>query len=265
MRLRVVRADPSGNVTLFVLSPAPAEKRAALAGRLMALPGCDAEQVGFVCPPREGFDGRLEMAGGEFCGNASRAYGMLLARERGVAGRARFTLEVSGSDTPVLVDVDAAAGTSRASMPLPGPCSRVSLCGTEGALVDLGGIVHFVTRHEPDAAVLDELEDVLLAMRAAGGLAKMNAYGVVFLHDGRMTPLVKVPAAGTLVWEGSCGSGSLAAAIAESMGAENGAFAREYLQPAGAVRAEVEWKQYCVTAGYIGGGVTLCEPFDAEI
>ncbi len=265
MRLRVVRADPAGNVTLFVRDSVPAEERAALAAKLMASPGCEAEQVGFLCPPREGFDGRLEMAGGEFCGNASRAYGMLLARQRGVSGKARLTLKVSGSDAPVCVDVDAAAGTARASMPLPGPSSKFSLYGTEGVLVDLGGIVHFVTRHEPDAAVLDELEGVLQTMRTSGGLARMNAYGVVFLHGGRMTPLVKVPAAGTLVWEGSCGSGSLAAAVAESLGTEDGAFAREYLQPAGTVRAEVEWKQGRVTAAYIGGGVTLGEPFDAEI
>ena len=37
MRLKVLRADPAGNITLFVLSPVEKEYRAALAEKLMAL------------------------------------------------------------------------------------------------------------------------------------------------------------------------------------------------------------------------------------
>ena len=54
-----------------------------------------------------------------------------------------------------------------------------------------------------------------------------------------MTPLVKVPAAGSLVWEGSCGSGSLAAAVAQSLDAPDGPFVRSYAQPAEIGRAHV--------------------------
>ena len=46
----------------------------------------------------------------------------------------------------------------------------------------------------------------------------LEAYGVCFIEGERMTPLVKVPEAGTLVFEGSCGSGTLASAIALSRG-----------------------------------------------
>ncbi|MBE7003304.1 MAG: hypothetical protein E7425_03340 [Ruminococcaceae bacterium] len=265
MKLHVVRADPAGNITLFVLDPVPREERAALAAALLRLPGTDAEQVGFACEPRDGFDGRMEMAGGEFCGNASRAFGMLLARRRGVTGRAHYTLEVSGSASPVCVDVNVAEGTARAAMPLPRPCGKFVLFDERDMLVNLGGIVHFVTHHKPDAAAMDALEPVLRTMREAGALPDMEAYGVIFLHDGRMTPLVKVPAAGTLFWEGSCGSGSLAAAIVESAGTEDGTFARDYVQPAGVVRAEVERRESCVCAAYIGGSVTLGETMEIEI
>lgn len=256
--LTVVRADPAGNITLFVLDPVPKALRPAVAARLTALPGYDAEQVGFACPPRPGFDGQMEMAGGEFCGNASRAYGMLLARQRGIIGKTSLTLSVSGTEHPVPVDLDTEAGTARASMPLPCSVDRIAADGIEGTLVDLGGIVHFVTRRAPDAAILARLEPRICAPRREGGFA--GAYGVIFLHGGRMTPLVKVPAAGTLVWEGSCGSGSLAAAVAESLGGGDGHFVREYVQPAGTVRAELEWRGGAVSAAYIGGSVTLNEP-----
>ena len=51
MKLKVLRANPAGNITLFVLDPVPPGDRAGIASRLMALPGSDVEQVGFLCPP----------------------------------------------------------------------------------------------------------------------------------------------------------------------------------------------------------------------
>ena len=85
MKLNIARADPAGNITLLVLSPVEKPARAETAARLMGMPQFQAEQVGFRCPPQAGGDGRLEMMGGEFCGNATRAFGMLLAREIGRA------------------------------------------------------------------------------------------------------------------------------------------------------------------------------------
>lgn len=61
MTLRIVRADPVGNITLFVLDPVEPAGRAAAAARLMSIPGLAGEQVGFACPPRAGFDGRMAM------------------------------------------------------------------------------------------------------------------------------------------------------------------------------------------------------------
>ena len=265
MKLQVVRANPAGNITLYVLDPVKREDRPSVAAKLMELKSFAAEQVGFACEPGEGFDGRMEMAGGEFCGNASRAYGMLTALRLGLRGKARLLLQVSGSDRPVGVDVDLTDGTARAQMPLPRPAGTRTVDGVEGTLVDLGGIVHFVVRAKPDAALMDKVEPLINAPRARGGFAGVEAYGVIFLHDGRMTPLVKVPAAGTLVWEGSCGSGSLAAAVADSLGTENGVFARDYVQPAGTVRAELEWENGAVSAAYIGGSVTLDDPVTVEL
>lgn len=260
MRVRVVRADPSGNITLFVLDPVERAERPALAARLMALPGLAAEQVGFVCPAEDGLDGRIEMSGGEFCGNAGRSYGMFLARRRGLTGVAHLTLGISGSDAPVAVDADTAAGTARAGMPLPRSVRTLRVGGAEGVLVDLGGIVHFVTRRAPERSVLERLEPVVGALRAG-----VEAYGVVFLHEGRMIPLVKVPAAGSVVWEGSCGSGSLAAAAAESLGMRGGVFARDYVQPAGVIRAELTYRDGEPAAAFIGGSVTLDEPSAVEV
>ena len=262
MKLRIVRADPAGNITLFVLSGVARSERAATAAKLMAVPALGAEQVGFVCPPREGGDGRFEMMGGEFCGNAVRAFGMLTARGRGVSGRARVTVETSGCGGAVAVDVDMAAGTARAEMPLPRFVRAVEDGDIQGTLVHLGGIAHLVVERPPDAALFGAAEALLAREKELAGL---GAYGLIFLHGGRLTPLVKVVATDTLVWEGSCGSGTLAAALAGSAGTRDGVFARDYVQSAGTIRAEVEKRDGAVLSAHIGGAVTVGGAQDIEI
>ena len=79
-----------------------------------------------------------------------------------------------------------------------------------------------------------------------------------------LTPLVKVPEAGTLVFAGSCSSGTLASAIALSEGHE-GRFSAALTQPAGTVCASVTRQAGAVVAASIGGAVTLGEPFEVTI
>ena len=260
MELNVLRANPAGNITLFVLDPVPIGGRAGLASRLMALPGSDVEQVGFVCPPASGCAGRMEMAGGEFCGNAARAFGMLMAQRLG--GLPQVLVEVSGCGAPVTVDVDLAAGTARAQMPLPRAVSPARVDGRSGVLVDLGGIAHLVVEDVPPSLELFNQAEPLLQ-----GIPGLEAYGVIFLESegGTMTPLVKVPSAGTLVWEGSCGSGSLAAAVAQSQSGPNGPFIRAYVQPAGVVEAAVAREGGRIVSAWIGGPVRLDPPLEIEL
>ena len=253
MKLTVVRANPAGNITLFVRTSIDKAQYGAVGEKLLALPQFHAEQVGFVCGER------MEMAGGEFCGNATRAFGLLTARERGLAGKCHLTLSVSGCEKAVGADVDTDAGTARAEMPLPQFVRRETVGGVSGTLVHLGGIAHFVVDGvAPSEAFFVEAEPLFLSLGA------LDAYGVIFLDDANMKPLVKVPATKAFIWEGSCGSGSLAAAIAQSEGTD-GIFERDYIQPAGTIRVTVERRGGEVTGAYIGGSVTLDKPVEVEI
>ena len=265
MIVRVVRGDPAGNITAFVLDPVPPELRTEVAKGLLRLPELGAEQVAFICPPRGDADGRIEMSGGEFCGNAIRAFGLLVARQRGIAHAVRLHLEISGSDRSVPGGGDPPGGQAGARMPLPHFVRPLSVGQLKGTLVDLGGIAHFVVSCPPDGAVMDLVEPAILAPREAGGCAGVEAYGVIFLHGGRMTPLVKVPATESLYWEGSCGSGALAAGAAESRGISDGVFSREYVQPAGTIRVELTREKGQTVSACIHGAVTLDEPITVEI
>ncbi len=83
MELNILRADPAGNITVFVLDPVEKAQRAAIAEKIMAIPALKAEQVGYACAAEDDVDGHMEMMGGEFCGNATRAYGMYIAQQKG--------------------------------------------------------------------------------------------------------------------------------------------------------------------------------------
>ena len=260
MKLRVLRADPAGNTTLFVLDPVPPAERSRVAAKLMAMPGLAAEQVGFLCPTCQGGQGRMEMAGGEFCGNATRAFGMLAAQEQG--GASQVLVEVSGCGGPVRVDVDWTTGSARAQMPLPRAVRPVEAADWSGTLVDLGGIAHLVVEgRTPSLEFFQRVEPLFQDIRG------LEAYGVVFLDpaNSALTPLVKVPSAGTLVWEGSCGSGSLAAAIAQSRELLDCVFLRDYVQPAGVIQVSVVRQNGAAVSACIGGPVTLDSPVAVEI
>ena len=255
MKLNILRANPAGNITVFVLDPIEKAQRAAIAEQIMAIPFLKAEQVGYACPPEDGVDGRMEMMGGEFCGNATRAYGMYIARQKG--GASEVKLRVSGCDHVVTAQGDLEAGTARAEMPCPRSVQRITVNGHEGTLVDLTGIAHFVVEGAaPSEEFFHAGEPVV------SGIAGPDACGGSFLdaETHRMTPRVKVIDTNSLVWEGSCGSGSVACAVAQRERMENGGFSCEYRQPAGAVRASVERQGGNVIAASIGGEVTLDEP-----
>ena len=256
MKLNILRADPAGNITLFVLDPIERERRAALAAELMRrLPDMKIDQVGFACPADADTDGRMEMMGGEFCGNATRAYAMYVARQRG--GLSEVRLRVSGCNHIVTAAVDLARGAARAEMPLPRAVRAAEVEGHTGTLVDLAGIAHLVIEGvAPSEDFFRAAEPLFSAIEG------LDAYGVIFLDrtSHRITPLVKVVDTGTLIWEGSCGSGTIACAVAESTGLADGLFEQDYFQPAGVVRASVERRGGAVVSAAIGGPVTLDEP-----
>ena len=242
MELNILRADPAGNITVFVLDPVEKAQRAAIAEKIMAIPALKAEQVGYACAAEDDVDGHMEMMGGEFCGNATRAYGMYIAQQKG--GLSSVRLRVSGCDHAVTAQVDLKSGTARAEMPCPRSVKRVTVNGHEGTLVDLTGIAHFVVEGvEPSEDFFRTAEPIF------SGIAGLDACGVIFLDAEKrsMIPLVKVIE-------------SVACAVAQSEHMENGGFSCEYRQPAGAVRASVERQGGNVIAASIGGEVTLDEP-----
>ncbi len=239
--LEFVRGDPAGNITLLVLTPVPESARSAAARALLERFG--GEQAGFLAPPVLGGDCRLEMMGGEFCGNALRVLGRWWAEEH--PGTERLRGEISGCDRPLEITVTAAL--VRAEIPLPEKIT--AFAGRDAAV--FAGIVHLVG----DGSVPTEEEARTLTRRACEHFS-LPAAGVMTLDRNTMTPAVYVRDTDTLYFESSCASGTAAAAAILSRSRE-GESVFVLRQPGGTLTARAVRREGELRALSVEGPVTL--------
>ena len=249
MQISAYLANPGGNITLLVLDAVSPEARADLAKRLMALPGFAIEQVGYVTDPVCGGDTRLEMMGGELCGNATRSLGYLEGCLRGKRARS-LRVECSGVSEPLEVELDYERETAFVRMAPPLAVTHIDFSGERFPVVCFDGIAHMIVAGERRAENF-----VLEAVQALHAQTASAACGVMFLWKEQLVPAVWVRETGSLVWEGSCGSGSLACAVWRALteGREKGCFH----QPGGMLETRILRKNGVIRHCIMGGAVTL--------
>lgn len=257
MIVRYIPADPAGNLTAIVLSPVAPQARAAVAARMMARCPEGFEQVGFAEEDSlKGEFPRLCMMGGEFCGNAARAFACYAAGVRG-RGETRLSVAISGARNPVPVEIEPASGRAYAQMPLPCALDRLRADGRDIPLVRMEGIDH--------ALLLNEAPSLELAERVLAAMPGQDAQGVLFVQGGRMTPLVYVPATDTRVWESSCGSGTVALAWYLARRFADGTHVFAFDEPGGRLEARVAMKGGRAARIEMGGAVRLGEERKIEL
>ena len=232
------KLSPGGNPTILVrdnclLAPdvLPAT-RAAIARSLMDTDGIGAEQVGFLDTSRA--LPHMEMMGGEFCINATRAAALIFALQgllpkSDIPGVHEGNITTSGTQVAVRVRVNTLSPESRLSATMAREAAvalrlaataqtdYLQECAPGEILAHLPGITHLLL----DAAS-HPMPDCPLAAaqkkRAEYNLDKEEAAGVIWYALGpggtaSITPVVHVAATGSSVAETACGSGSLALAL----------------------------------------------------
>lgn len=245
MNVRLRYLDPAGNITAVVLTPVPPALRPALSRAIMA--EGRAEQVGFAAVPQLGGMCRLEMMGGEFCGNAVRSYGCLWAMEHRL-GKKNLPVEISGAVKPVPVMADPDGAQSYADMPLPLGMNWLTVEGRRYPLILCQGICHLLALgQKPEHAFLEAARSQLNAL-------EQEAWGIMFLEEQRLVPAVYVKSTDSLVWESSCGSGSVAAAW--YLAGENPAQQTfRFQEPGGEIHVSVQRENGTISACFMGGAV----------
>lgn len=257
MRIRYIPADPAGNLTALTLTQVRPEERAVVAAQMMARCPEGFEQVGFI-----GEDAakaalpRLDMMGGEFCGNAARAFACWVDRQRG-GGESSLSISISGACQPVAVELDAAYGKAYAQMPIPIGLEKIRVMGRTVPVVHMEGIDH--------ALMTDCAPSQELAQAVWEAMPAQDAQGVMFIQNTTMTPLVYVAATGTRVWESSCGSGTVALAWYLARKLADGEHGFAFDEPGGRLEARVTMRMGRAVRIVMGGSVFLGEEREIEL
>ncbi|MBQ3574168.1 MAG: diaminopimelate epimerase [Clostridia bacterium] len=243
MEIQFAKINPTQNMTIIVLSPVERALQPQLAEKLMAYESVNAEQVGFLEEATlPGARARLQMMGGEFCGNATMSLAAYFAHKDGLAEAvpASCTLEISGAAEPLVCDIMKKGGAYRASvaMPLPEKIENLSLPGgSVYPAVFFPGIVHLIVpAGEMDAETAERAAKDWCAYLNA------DALGILLVNEGlsEIRPIVYVRATDSGVWERGCGSGS--AAIGAYLAyKEQKNIAADIIQPGGVITAEAAW------------------------
>lgn len=273
-QVQVVVADAAGNVTIFVKTPFDRSRYAAVASQLLANQDLGGEQVAFICS--EDGIGKMEMCGLEFCGNASRTFGLMLAEQRGIKGTGTVEINVSGCDENLLVNVDTLSGWARIKMPGYVSIKELDLSHLQLGIgdandsakvpaIDFGGILHIILKDvQATEKNFNTIKDLVYQTPE---LSHVPALGVMFYDtfQGKMTPVVYVKEVDTTYFEGSCGSGTTACAVAFFNGKEDGIYEETFLQPAGAIHVLAQVNNGKVGDIYIDSPISYSETLDVEI
>lgn len=225
-------AYPSGNTTALLFDRVLEIDRKTLNNQIMSSwkkrkPGSpEIEQCCFITKPKNtDAIARVEMFGGEFCGNAARSAIWVLTQGKDYEG----LIEVSGAAKPLTFSVK--EGSVEVEMPLPDQDDIVQIV-EEGALVHLDGITHLVVSDYDNVSFSPRkrLESLLKADKY--GCTSLPAFGVSGYEPltQRADFCVWVKEVDTIFDETACGSGTCSIGIA--MAFKNGKSTKEtVIQP----------------------------------
>ena len=264
MDITISVAFPAGNTTILVQTPIPQSDCADVANRLLALPSVHAEQVGFLVPPRMGGAVRLEMMGGEFCGNALRSAALWYICEHALPGKQTVLTEISGTREPLPVDYDPATGIVTARMPLPESVGECEIAGVRLPAVCFEGIVHVIANRPANWLTDDETR---AALREVAAHYNKGAAGLLFVDPEKdtMRPAVYVAGTDTLTRENSCASGTAAVAAFAFGDKAEGEHTLTLHQPGGSLTATATVAGGHLTGLTLGGTVSLTDDILAII
>lgn len=204
--------DPSGNITILVTTEVPNEKRIEVADELMKNEPT-AQQVGYISEDSEGCDIELNMAGGEFCGNATLSTAALYKQSHTDVDTVH--VKASGAKDVISVSISDAEGIYYATAKMPKPDDyyektlKYNNKDYRAFLVDFGEMVHLV--------MIDPLnkEDVEPAIKEWYKVFKRSALGIMSYEESisALTPAVLSNNGDFFCYESSCASGTTALAI----------------------------------------------------
>ncbi len=226
--------DPSGNITILVTDEVPKEKRIAVADELLKVEP-SGQQVGFVSKGDSSADLIINMAGDEFCGNATLSGASLFKQQNEDADIVR--IKISGAKEIINVKVIKQQDEFVAIAKMPAPdyygYKTMSFNNKEYRtyLVTIGSMLNLV--------MIDKLkeEDIKPAIKQWYQELGCSALGLMDYDEDtkELIPAVLSNNGEFFCYESSCASGTTALAIylAESTNSE---IVKEIKEPGGVLK-----------------------------
>lgn len=266
MEIKFVKINPTQNMTILVESPISRKDQPTIASQLMNYDSVFAEQVGFIEAPLFYPDSwaRIQMMGGEFCGNATLSLAALLSIDRDLPLEIQTQIPIESSGTEQLIQCEVTRKEDHilTSLTLPTP-SKIGLTtlmleerSYDLTVVYLDGITHIIL---PVQSVTQE--DIYFAEKATQAWQnrfETDALGLMLLEEKeyRITPLVYVKSTDSLIWERGCGSGTAAIGAYLAHKAQQSINA-PIAQPGGDIVVKVGYSSGSITTLTITGKVKI--------
>lgn len=265
LKLHFVKINPVENMTIFVLDPVPRKEHLKIANKLMNYNNIHGEQVGFI--EKEDSHIRLQMMGGEFCGNATRSLAAYMVHSeysdvKRVQRGYEVSLRVSGVDKIVKCIVTSTDNKnsyfSQIDMPLPLSIENYHFYKDEKRIktikVNMPGIAHFIV----DSSRINNKNEFYNIIKEQMDEEKYDAFGIMYYDYEKnfLSPLVYVRATNSLYWERSCASGTAALAIALAYKKKD-SIAKKIQQPGGILEISANWTDDNISKVRLNGLVNI--------
>lgn len=267
MKLNFIKVNPTENMTIFILDSIPRSMYPEVANKLMNYNNLHAEQVGFIERPNLSEScSRLHMMGGEFCGNASRAFAAIMV-QRGYSsfelkdGKYIVPFEASGVEQVLYSEVRQLTDNTfevKVKIPLHKSVSSIEInydgIDYNGFIVEFDGIAHAVI------STGDELPGEGLLLKLVEELSPLpySAIGIMFYNEEKdfITPLVYVKDTGSIIWERGCGTGTAALGVILSSKSQS-SINKKVKQPGGNIDVLTTVKNGRIEDIYLKGNVSI--------
>lgn len=232
--------DPSGNITILVTDKVPKENRIEVADDLLRIEPTG-EQVGFIEEGDSTCDLIVNMAGDEFCGNATLSAAALYKQSHSDTDIVR--VKISGAKEVIDVTVD---DTLKASAIMPKPdayeyrAMKYKDKEYKTFFVRFGPMVHLILI---DKLTKDDLEPAIKEWYIE---LNCSALGLMDYNENtkELTPAVLSNGGEFFCYESSCASGTTALAIYLA-NRDNKEVEEEIKEPGGVLKIHSKPDGYC--------------------
>lgn len=266
MRLNFVKVNPVENMTIFIMDQIPRKEHKNVSNRIMNYNNLHAEQVGFIekADDKEGI--RLQMMGGEFCGNATRSLAALMVDKgypqvKKEGNKYLVDLETSGMKENIRCQVEKIGENkylSKIEMAAPLSIEKASIefegKNLDFTRVNFEGIIHFIV----DRKNINDKNLFYETIKKSLENSDYEAFGIMYYDFKKdfMEPLVYVRSTDSLFWERSCASGTCAFGAYRAYKNKED-ISIDVKQPGGSLNVDVEYKNDSISHIYLNGQVEI--------